>query len=249
MRARRLVALGVLTLGVALPVLLLARLALALAPLSVIDDVGNAILGAVGGAVGEVVDLARKVWGAFKRIWSFLSDVAAVLDGAWTWVTNGAKYIGVGLERLAEQSGHLLWGIVSQDLPEGLQWVYAHSVEWALSELESLGRRVGHWIGQVVKWAQRELKRLEHLLLGWVHHLIHWASDAVHWVAHFGAVVWHYISHPAALAELLADHIVWPVVKWFLHEGASVISYLLKLAAHESSEVEHLVEDVLSDLL
>lgn len=216
--------------------------------MSVIDTVGK-LIGGVVEAGEDVAGLAKKVWDSFKRLWSQLTAVAQFLTDAWDWMVKGAEYIGVGLEHLAKETAGVLWNVVTHDIPTITAWLYHHTVEWAWNEIEKLSRAVAKYVDDVIKWAQRELGRLERLLLGWVRKILHWAAGAVHWVTHFGDTVWRLISHPGQLATLLADHIVWPVLAWFLKEGAKVIVYLLKQAMARGSEVEHLAEDIIHDLL
>ena len=216
--------------------------------MSIIDDIGSALSGVVHGAE-DVASLAGKVWSSFKYVWWLLTHVALLLTDAWDWVVKGAEYIGVGMEHLASETGGLLWSLVAHTLPGITAWLYHHTIGWAWQEIEKLAVAVEKRVVGVIHWALKELDRLDHLLLGWVHHIIHWAESAVWWVEHRAETVWHLLTHPLVLAELLADHIVWPVIKWFLHQGAYIVVYLLKQAAHRGSEVEHLVEDILHDML
>lgn len=216
--------------------------------MSIIDDIGK-VLGGAGEAVGEVVSGVGKVWSAFKYVWWFLTHVAQLLTDAWDWMVNGAAYIGVGIEHLTKEASGLLWGLVTHDIPAFGAWIYQHAIRWAWEEVGALARAAAHKIESVIKWAGRELDLLRKLIDGWVKKLIHWAQGAVQWVERFGATVWHLISHPQLLAELLAAHIVWPVVKWFLAQGAHIVVYLLKRAAHQGSDVEHFFEDILHDML
>lgn len=210
------------------------------------------IEGAVGGVISageDVVGLAKKVWDAFKSLWWLLDHAALLLTDAWDWMVKGAEYIGVGMEHLISQTGGAIWDLVTHDLPALASWVYRNAIAWAWHEITALAGAVEHRVLGVIHWAGHELHRLEQLILGWVKSLIRWAEGAVRWVERFGGIVWHLISHPLVLAELLADYIVWPVVKWFLRAGAHIVVYLLKRAATQGSEVEHLFEDVLHDLL
>lgn len=216
--------------------------------MSIIDSAEKLASGIIGGAE-DVVGLAKRVWDAFKLVWWFLTHVGQLLDEAWVWLVHGVEWFGEQLDHLAGETFGTLWNLVTHVVPSLAAWAYTHSIGWAWKEIVLLEHAVHKFIDDVIKWAGKALHDLEKLLLGWVHKILHWAHNAVWWVAHRAETVWHLLTHPAVLAELLAAHIVWPVVRWFLKAGAHVVVSLLKQAASRGSEVEHLLEDVIHDML
>ena len=220
--------------------------------MSVLKDVGNALESAgeavVGGAE-DVIKLAGKVFKAFEWVWWFLKSTAKVLDGAWDWVVHGAEWIGVNLDDLASETFGWAWGIVSHLVPNIAAWVYNNSIGWAFKEIGVLASESWKWVKGAVSWAGKELDKLGKLLSHEVKSIEKWAAGAVHWFEHRAAYVWHLLTHPLDLANILAEHIVWPIVKWILKSSAPIFVWLFKAAASEGSAVEHLIEDILHDML
>jgi hypothetical protein len=220
--------------------------------MSIIDDVGNALEeagGAVVGAAESVAHLAGKVFKAFEWVWWFLKNAAALVFGAWDWMIHGVEWLGVNLDHLAGETFGWAWGIVSHLIPTIAAWVYNHSIGWAFKEIEIAAADAWKWVKGAVSWAGKELSKLGKLLAHEVGVLTKWAAKAVWWVEHRAEWVWHLITHPEALAKLLADHIVLPIVKWILKSSAPIFVWLFKEAASEGSAIEKLIEDILHDML
>lgn len=220
--------------------------------MNVLSKIGGAIEGA-GEAVisaGEsVVHLAEKVFHGFEWLWWFLKNTAKILDGAWDWVVHGVEWLGINLDHLAGETFGWGWGIVTHLLPSLVAWAYNNSIGWAWGELKMLAKSAAKAVSDALKWAAKEIDYVEKVIGRDVKSVTKWAAGAVSWVEHRAEYVWHLLTHPAALAELLAADIVVPIVKFILKSSAPIVVWLLKGALSEGSEAEHLVEDILHDLL
>lgn len=216
--------------------------------MSIIDDIGGAV-GSVIGAAEDVGKFAGKVWHAFKLVWWLLTHVAVLLENAWDWVVHGVEWFGLQAEQLASHTFGTFWNLIMHTLPGLVAWTYNHSIGWAYKEILLAVHAIHKFIDDVIKWAGKAFNDVRRTIVHWVREITHWAAGAVRWVTHFGDTVWRLISHPGQLANILADHIVWPVVRWLLRSGANIVVYLLKQAIHSGSGVEHLIEDILHDML
>lgn len=220
--------------------------------MSVLGEIGKIVeapVNAVAGAAESVADLAVKVFKGIGRLWGFLTDTAKALDGAWDWVVHGVEWIGLNLDHLAGETFGWAWGIVTHLIPGIAAWVYNNAIGWAWKELEILAASAEHAVAGAIKWAGKEISYVEKVIAHDVKSVTRWAAGAVHWVEHRAGYVWHLLTHPVALAELLAADIVLPIVKFILKSSAPIVVWLLKSALSKGSAAEHLVEDILHDLL
>lgn len=215
---------------------------------SVIDTVGEGFEAALG-AGESVVHGAEAAYHGFIRVWHFLTVVAQWLLTAWGTLWNGVSWFATQAEVLAHEIFGTIWHVAFSIIPNLAKWVYNNVIRWAFDELVKLADEAYHWVSEAVRWAERELHRAVRDLRGFIGGVVNWAKHAVWWVEHHAHYVLFMLTHPEKLVLLIVDHIVWPIVKWILRSGASIIVWLLKDAAGRGNEIEHFLEDVLHDML
>ena len=214
------------------------------------------IFGAIEEAAGFVGSLPERAWNLGKSVahkaavvWNFLVSIASVLTDAWTWVVNGAFWLGDRIGGWAAEVYRTLWQTLTKTIPDAIAWVFVKAVRWAAAAIAKVYNELRTWVLGI----ERFVVKLVHDLVGAVrsalHTFIKWALAPIKWVLQWGAWLIKLITHPGNLANWLAGAIVEPVVKWFLKAGASVVVWFLRLALTKGSPLVLLVEDVLHEML
>lgn len=215
---------------------------------SIFDDIGK-VFDPVVELGEEVIEGAEAAYHAIAIVWKYLTETARFVTVAWDWVVKGVEWFADQAEALAEETFGAMWHILTQVIPEVAEWVYRHAILWALHQIEGLAKRAWHWVRSAIRWAQREFLKAERFVKHLFHNIIKWAEHAVWWVKHRAEYVWHILTHLPRLAAMLAAHIVEPILKWLFRHGSKIVVRLLRSAAHQGSDVERFVEDVLHDML
>jgi hypothetical protein len=216
--------------------------------MSVVGDI-ESFIGDVKATAVEVEEFIKKIPKVIAYVWAQIAAAARDLLGAWSWVVHGVEWIGNRLEYLGEETWGTLWEMLEHTIPEGLEWLYNHSVGYAVEGIHEVAVDTAKFIHEVYDDAKKAVHEVLGKLDAAIKGAYHWVEHAVWWVEHRAEWVWHLLTHPEQLAEMLAEHLVWPLLRWMLKGGSSVIVWLLKDAASKGSEVDHLFEDVLHDLL
>lgn len=200
-------------------------------------------------AVNDVTSFAGKVWKVITTVWGFLASEGRDLLGAWSWMVHGVEWVFNRLEYLGEETWGTLWEMLEHTIPEGLEWLYNHSVGYAVEGIHEVAVDTAKFVKEVYDDAKSAVHSVLDKLDNAIKGAYKWVEHAVWWVDHRAEWVWHLLTHPDQLAELLAKDLVYPLLKWMLKGGSSIIVWLLKDAASKGSEVDHLFEDILHDLL
>lgn len=216
--------------------------------MSVLSKIGGFFEG-LGALPGDVLKGLKAAWSAVKSVWSFLVSISQLLTNAWTWVVNGIGFLGRQVGDWAGEVFSTLWDTLTSTIPKAIEWVFDQAVKWAENAVKAAVGQLRKWVDDIYKYVVKLIHDLVNAVKAGLHDLIKWVTAPVRWVLHWGAWLIHLITHPENLANWIASAILEPVVKWFLKAGSSIVVWLLRSAASKGSEVAHLFEDVLHDML
>jgi hypothetical protein len=94
---------------------------------------------------------------------------------------------------------------------------------------------------------------LEHLYKVWIPDIIKWVTTeiydplvkAVDWIAHEGATMWHYISHPADLVDLIWDDVLAKLESDAVYTAEVLGKWFLTLIVKNADEFARMIEDII----
>lgn len=105
--------------------------------------------------------------------------------------------------------------------------------------IESLGKEVYGWIA----WF---LHDFWHAWIAWVtKHILDPLIGAVKWIAHEGSIIWHYISHPADLVDLIFDPLIAKIEAEAWDIGGKLGKFFLSLIIKNVAQFARLIEDII----
>lgn len=206
-------------------------------------------LGAAGSAVESAVQGAEKAIHAIEAAWAFLTGSYQILDAAWTWMVNGAEWLGGNVEKWAGETFGTLWHTITATIPDAIAWVFNQAAKWAYGVASRVYHELRSFATNILHFLERLIHTLVNAVRGLLLTFIRWATNPIRWVLQWGAWLVNLVTHPERLADWIAASIIEPVVRWLLKEGAKVIVWMLRQVQHEGSEFAHLIEEVLHDLL
>lgn len=207
------------------------------------------VAGFFGGAVGDVVSLAKKVFGAIGTVWAFLVSAATLVTEAWNWVVNGVTWFTGELQNWADAVYKTAWHLFTNVIPKAAEWAFRQATSWAGAALHTVEGFLHGLIHSVATWAKGEFASLAHTVKGWVSSIIGWVAGPIKWIIHVAKAAVNLVLHPQALAEYLVGHIIEPLIMWFLRSGANVILWFLRLLIRDTSEVAHLIEELMEKVI
>jgi phage-related protein len=189
------------------------------------------------------------LWNGVKWIWWFLSTVASLVTSAWDWMVNGVQWFTDEVSHWAGEAFEALRHIIVDVIPNALGWLGRTLWNAVTHAFLKAWRFVESTASHIYGWAARELGKLAHTIKVAVSEAIKWVENAVHFVAHWGGWILHLLTHPDNIVKWILGALIDPLVMWILRSGSNVIVWALRKAASEGSEVAHLVESVLADML
>lgn len=161
-------------------------------------------------------------------------------------------------------AGWLVWHAVSSFIDEVtitlariLLKVIPDLIKWAKDAIALVQR----YAVDVYNFAVRELNALRAFVLKLIADLTTWVISHIydplkaafdlawHWITHEGAIVWHYISNPADLVDLLWDYLIAKLEREAWNIASKLGRFFLALVAHNLTRLVTLIEDVLSAIL
>lgn len=100
-------------------------------------------------------------------------------------------------------------------------------------------------------------RALRHLFVVWIPDIIHWVERdildpllrALRWIEHEGAIIWHYISHPADLVELIYNDLIRKIESAAWDTAKILGRFAVALVYHNLERFLTLAEDVLDAIL
>lgn len=205
--------------------------------------------GFVGSLPERALKLGESVLHKARAVWSFLVSIGGVLSGAWTWVVNGAFWLGDRIQAWAGEVYRTLWQTLTRTIPDAIAWVFVRAAKYAISAVTKVYNELRSWVLGIERFVVRLVHDLVNAVKAALSTFIRWATAPIRWVIQWGAWLIRLITHPANLANWIAGAIVEPVVRWFLKAGAGVVVWFLRLAFSKGSPLVVLFEDVLHELL
>lgn len=207
------------------------------------------VAGWFSGAVNSVVDLAKRVWGAIGTVWAFLVQAAHLLSSAWDWMVNGVTWFTSQVSDWAAAVYSTAWHTLTNVIPAAAEWAFRQATSWAGAALHTVEHYLlGLW-HTLRTWAEREFHSLAHTAKGWVEAVVNWVTGPIRWVLTVGSHIANLVLHPRALAEWIVGSLIEPLVLWFLKSGANVVIWVLRLIMQDSSEVAHLLEEIIERVI
>lgn len=216
--------------------------------MSVFDKLVETAEGAIE-AVEHPIQSLEWLWAQVKWVWWFLTTIANLVSGAWDWMVNGVEWFTDEVSHWAGEAYEAIRHVLVEVIPKALEWVVSKLYNVIRSGLLAAWKFIESTATHIYSWAVKELGKLGHTIKVAISEAIKWVEGAVHFVAHWGSWILHLLTHPENIVKWILGALVGPLILWFLRSSAPVIVWLLRQAAKESSEVAHLFEDVLNDML
>lgn len=207
------------------------------------------IAGFFSGAVNGLVELAEKVWNAIHTVWSFLTSVATILSGAWDWMVNGVEWFTKTVTDWAAAVYTTAWHTLTNVIPKAAEWAFHTAAKWAAAALHTVEHFLRGLIHTLRTWVEHEVSGIYHFFRNLIGSVVKWVTGPIRWVLSVGRHIANLVLHPKALVEWFIGALIEPLVMWFLRSGANVLIWLLRLAVRDSSEVAHLIEELLEKVV
>lgn len=203
-------------------------------------------LGSVAGVVDETV---RKWVGALiSGVYGFVHSIFTLVGTAWDDVF-GAAYA------------------LAHNVADFVRAVYERFYYLSYIVLRGIVNWANKLIGEVLKYAQEvyhyaitEFDRLRHDIATWLDDLRHWVvldiwdpiwrtlSPAWTWITHEGTALWHYLTHPADLVDLLWNFLLVKIEKEAWTAGKLLGRFFLSLIVHNLRTFVLLLEDIVDSV-
>lgn len=211
------------------------------------------LLRAIGGLFSSaghaIAGVAHSAWQGIKSVFHFAAGVFNLVGGAWSWMLNGISWLGDTLIGALARLLHLLEWIALHAIPEGLSWAFKKAIAWARVAVKDVERALSTLIRSVLHFLLGVIRSVEHWVKGALRSVWHTLSAAWNWIENAGRKLYDLVMHPERLAAWLGGHVLVPLLKWLLGNGAALIVWLFRVAAREAPEVAHVVEDALAKLI
>lgn len=216
--------------------------------MSVFDKIGEAFSEAFR-VVTHPIESLEWIWNQVKWVWWFLKAAASIVSGAWNWMVNGVEWFSGEVSHWAAEAWYTFHHIMFDVIPGAISWLGKTLYDTAKSWFLKAWHFVESTASKIYGWAIHELGKLGHLIKVVVGEVLKWVEGAVHFVTHWGGWILKLLTHPDNIVKWILSALIGPLVLWILRSGAPIIVWLLRQAARESSDVAHLFEDVLNDML
>ena len=120
-----------------------------------------------------------------------------------------------------------------------------------------LWRDVGTFWQAIDHFGITVYRALNHLYRKWIPDIIHWIERDIlaplirawHWILHEGAIMWHYISHPALLVDYLWEHLIIKIEREAWNVADRLGRFAVALIWRNLNHFLILIEDVLDAIL
>lgn len=204
-------------------------------------------LGAVTGAVDETI--RRWVGDLITGVYGLVHTVFGMVGRAWIDMLHAAEWMYVGTVKLAIETYATLWHILRTVIPGVVRWAdfWIHYIErWVIEIWHSIAvefNAVRHWTAALVDaartWVVRDIWSPIWRTL----------TPVFSWVTHEGATLWHYLTHPADLINLLWDHMLAKMEHEAWTAGRLLGRFFLALVIHNVKTFAILIEDIITAIL
>lgn len=195
-----------------------------------------------GPIVGFILDLISGVYG-------FLHGIFSRIGQAWNDVWQAAHNIWNEIVRFL----HAVW----TKLLVIIRVIIPVLARWAVREVTKLFK----FANFIIAWAWNHIQRLYAFIeqvwddiTAWVIRniwtpLLHDFLNVWHWITHFGAIAWFYISHPDKLVELIWVNLIAKLEKEAWAVSALLGKFFLSLIVRHLRQFVLLLEDIISAVL
>jgi hypothetical protein len=211
------------------------------------------ILEAVGSlftkAAGAVTGVAEAAWSGVKALYTFATSIFDKVSDGWNWMVNGLGWIGSNLLGWAAVVYNLLKWAVEKGIPGAAEWAYNHSVVWATNELKKARKWAEHTIAAVRKWLEGLWSDLKRYTIGAIKDVWDTLAQAWNWIEKSGKAAVSLIEHPEHLAEILVEHIAWPLLLWLTRRSATFMLWLGRTLIANTAELASILEDALDKII
>jgi len=205
------------------------------------------VIGKVTGTVDETV--RRWVSDIAMAIYGFVHGVFHLVGIAWGDMIIMSDFLYVGLVKFVDQAWIKFYHLYKVLLPGIIHYaVYLFHllvlsvrevIHWAAHEFDL----VRHWTAALVEatrvWVVRNVWQPIWRTL----------TPIFHWITHEGATLWHYLTHPAELVDLLWDHLLAKLEREAWVAGRLLGRFFLSLVVHNVRTFAILVEDIVTAIL
>lgn len=196
--------------------------------------------------IDEVIGLAKKTWFGISSVWYFLTHTGQLLTDAWDWMVNGASWLVHQTMHFAEQTGNAVWHIIEVTVPKAIEYAIGETWRFASHQItiayDSLRGVIADLTNYVNKLTYKLAHEIEHEVLS----VVKWVTKAVAWVEKYSVRVWWLLSHPEHIAKWIVGALAGPLLMTLLKLTAPVFGYLFHQWTRHSSDIAHLIEDILT---
>lgn len=191
------------------------------------------------------------------------SWVHDLVNGLYGFLHNIFGLVGAGWDKFVTEL-HFAWqGLAGfmREVTYSLSFIVHYLFPATLKRIDALVGAVKHYAIDVYDFAVHVYDTLRNLIAAGLRDLktfvlqdvykplFDFITQAWHWITHEGAVVFYYISHPAALVELIWDELVAKLEAEAWNIGSKLGKFFVSLIVHNLQRFVLLLEDILSALL
>jgi len=201
-------------------------------------------------AAGLIDETVRSwVHDLINGLYGFLHLVFGSVITAWDKLVHAGYLVWVTLDNFVTEAVAAIAHILKTVIPNVLKF------------LSGLIAKVEQYAKDVYNFAVRELNALRQFVLNLIAQLTTWVTTHIynplkaafdlawHWISHEGATVWHYISNPADLVELIWDHLINKLEAEAWNIGGKLGKFFLSLVTHNLVRFATLLEDIIDSIL
>lgn len=208
------------------------------------------IIGGLFSSAGRAIaGVASSAWQGIKSVFHFAAGVFDLVGGAWDWMLNGVTWLGDNLVGALARLLHLLEWLALHAIPEGLSWVFREGVRWARAAVHAARHAVEVALHTAVRFLHLAIRTVEHWARSAVRLIWHTLSSVWNWIETAGRKLWEVVMHPARLAAWLGGHVIDPLIRWLISNGAALVVFLVRLMAREAGAIAGTIEDALAKLI
>lgn len=201
-------------------------------------------------AAGAIDDTIRGwVRDLINGLYGYLHLIFGPLITAWDKLVHAGWLVWHTVNSWIDEVVFAIARLYLRIIPDLIQWArdtintvqrYAEDVyNFAVRELNALRQFVLSLIAELTTWVTTHV----------YDPLKAWVDTALHWIANEGATVWHYISNPVDLVELIWDHLIDKLEAEAWNVASKLGRFALSLVARNLTRFAALAEDILNAIL
>lgn len=180
--------------------------------------------------------------GVIETVFSGVTHAWLDLQHATWWIFNEVRYG-------ARLFYHFVWWVTNKGIPDLFAYAY------------KLGKALWHGIDEAYKWASGEIHKAIKYAERYANDIWSWGYshfikpiersiyEAWQWINHDGAYIWHVITHPADLADIVLA----AMAGAFMRASDKVLSAIGMAVLHtvlkQMPRMLHIIEDIFASIL